>query len=118
MDGEREAGPEPESAACGRWCTSACWARDGWAAHHRASGPGRVPGRGVRPRRGQTARGRDAGRALYRDGGDIAGECTVVLVCVGHEEQVAGLVSGDAALVARMKPGSVVAVLSTISRNG
>ena len=47
--------------------------------------------------------------------GQIAEDCGVVLVCVGYEEQVTALLTGEAGLLATMRPGTVVAVLSTIS---
>lgn len=59
----------------------------------------------------------------------IAHTCAVVLVCVGYEEQVTGLLAGEpgsgtgqtgepaggTGLLSRMKPDTTVAVLSTIS---
>ena len=55
------------------------------------------------------------GARFTRDAAEIADRCAVVLVCVGYEDQVGALVSGEAALLGRMKPGTIVAVLSTIS---
>ena len=46
---------------------------------------------------------------------EVAADCPVILVCVGYEEQVAALMNGKAGLVGAMRPGTVVAVLSTIS---
>jgi 3-hydroxyisobutyrate dehydrogenase-like beta-hydroxyacid dehydrogenase len=57
----------------------------------------------------------ERGARFTADPGLIAAECPVVLVCVGYEEQVRALMTGEAALLERMQPGTVVAVLSTIS---
>ncbi len=45
----------------------------------------------------------------------VAADCAVILICVGYEEQVAALLTGESALLNLMRPGTVVAVLSTIS---
>lgn len=116
MDGEREAGPEPEPAGVREMV------------HVGVLGAGRMglpiighlaragfPVAVYDPDEGKRPEAETRGARFTGTVGDIAHECTVVLVCVGYEEQVASLVSGEAALVARMKPGSVVAVLSTIS---
>lgn len=55
------------------------------------------------------------GARFTTDSGRIAAECAVILVCVGYEEQVTALMTGEAALLGAMRPGTVVAVLSTIS---
>jgi 3-hydroxyisobutyrate dehydrogenase len=47
--------------------------------------------------------------------GEIAQTCPVILVCVGYEEQVEDLMTGKTALLGQMSPGTIVAVLSTIS---
>jgi 3-hydroxyisobutyrate dehydrogenase len=50
--------------------------------------------------------------------GDIAAAvegCSAVLVCVGYEEQLAGLMTGDRPLPRLLKPGTTIAVLSTVS---
>jgi 3-hydroxyisobutyrate dehydrogenase-like beta-hydroxyacid dehydrogenase len=47
--------------------------------------------------------------------GEVAADCPVILVCVGYEEQVAALMNGEEGLLGAMHPGTVVAVLSTIS---
>jgi 3-hydroxyisobutyrate dehydrogenase-like beta-hydroxyacid dehydrogenase len=57
----------------------------------------------------------DRGARFTTDPGPIAAGCAVVLVCVGYEEQVTALMTGEAALLGVMRPGTVVAVLSTIS---
>ena len=46
---------------------------------------------------------------------EVAGASTVVLVCVGYEEQVDALLTGPDGLLRRMKPETVVAVLSTVA---
>jgi 3-hydroxyisobutyrate dehydrogenase len=56
-----------------------------------------------------------AGARFTTAAGEIAADCTVILVCVGYEEQVAALLTGEAALLGAMRPGTVAAVLSTIS---
>jgi 3-hydroxyisobutyrate dehydrogenase len=56
-----------------------------------------------------------AGARFTTAAGEIAAGCTVILVCVGYEEQVAALLTGEAALLGAMRPGTVAAVLSTIS---
>jgi 3-hydroxyisobutyrate dehydrogenase len=56
-----------------------------------------------------------AGARFTTTTGEIAADCAVILVCVGYEEQVAALLTGEAALLGAMRPGTVVAVLSTIS---
>jgi 3-hydroxyisobutyrate dehydrogenase-like beta-hydroxyacid dehydrogenase len=56
-----------------------------------------------------------AGARFTTTTAEIAADCAVILVCVGYEEQVAALLTGEAALLGAMRPGTVVAVLSTIS---
>ena len=46
---------------------------------------------------------------------EVAGASTVILVCVGYEEQVDALLTGPDGLLRRMKPETVVAVLSTVA---
>ena len=67
------------------------------------------------PDEGKRAPAEARGGRFTRDAAEIADRCAVVLVCVGYEDQVGALVSGEAALLGRMKPGTIVAVLSTIS---
>ena len=58
----------------------------------------------------------EAGGARFTTAaGDVAADCPVILICVGYEEQVAALMNGEAGLLGAMRPGTVVAVLSTIS---
>jgi 3-hydroxyisobutyrate dehydrogenase len=45
----------------------------------------------------------------------VAEACPVILVCVGYEEQVDSLLTGPDGLLKRMRPGTVVAVLSTVA---
>jgi 3-hydroxyisobutyrate dehydrogenase len=45
----------------------------------------------------------------------IAEACAAILVCVGYEDQVTGLLTGGTGLLGRMRQGTTVAVLSTIS---
>ena len=46
---------------------------------------------------------------------DLAARCDVVLVCVQTDEQCLDLVTGPDGLLSTARPGSVIAVLSTIS---
>jgi 3-hydroxyisobutyrate dehydrogenase-like beta-hydroxyacid dehydrogenase len=46
---------------------------------------------------------------------DLAARCDVVLVCVQTDEQCLDLVTGSDGLLSAARPGSVIAVLSTIS---
>lgn len=46
---------------------------------------------------------------------EVAGASTVILVCVGYEEQVDALLSGADGLLRQLKPEAVVAVLSTVA---
>lgn len=58
------------------------------------------------------------GAQAFGDPAEAARRCSVVLVCVGYEEQVEDLVRGEHGLAAMLGPGSIVAVLSTISPAG
>jgi 3-hydroxyisobutyrate dehydrogenase-like beta-hydroxyacid dehydrogenase len=40
---------------------------------------------------------------------------SVTLICVGYEEQLVGLMTGETSLLALAKPGTILAVLSTVS---
>jgi 3-hydroxyisobutyrate dehydrogenase-like beta-hydroxyacid dehydrogenase len=46
---------------------------------------------------------------------EVAGASSVILVCVGYQEQVDTLLTGPDGLLPRMKPDTVVAVLSTVA---
>ncbi len=46
---------------------------------------------------------------------EVAGASTVILICVGYEEQVDALLTGADGLLPRLKPETVVAVLSTVA---
>ena len=46
---------------------------------------------------------------------DLAARCDVMLVCVQTDEQCLDLITGDGGLLGTARPGSVVAVLSTVS---
>jgi 3-hydroxyisobutyrate dehydrogenase len=60
----------------------------------------------------------DKGATFVTTTGDVAGRCTTVLVCVGYEEQLAGLMLGEEGLLAQLPGGALVAVLSTVSAAG
>jgi 3-hydroxyisobutyrate dehydrogenase len=45
----------------------------------------------------------------------VAAACSVILVCVGYEEQVDALLTGTDGLLPQLKPDTVVAVLSTVA---
>ena len=46
---------------------------------------------------------------------EVAAACSVILVCVGYEEQVDSLLTGPDGLLKQLTAGSVVAVLSTVA---
>jgi 3-hydroxyisobutyrate dehydrogenase-like beta-hydroxyacid dehydrogenase len=46
---------------------------------------------------------------------EAAGASTVILICVGYEEQIDALLTGPDGLLPRLKPETVVAVLSTVA---
>ncbi|HEY2241442.1 MAG TPA: NAD(P)-dependent oxidoreductase [Streptosporangiaceae bacterium] len=46
---------------------------------------------------------------------EVAGASTVILICVGYEEQIDALLTGPDGLLPRLKPETVVAVLSTVA---
>jgi 3-hydroxyisobutyrate dehydrogenase len=55
------------------------------------------------------------GAAFVTDIGEVAAACGTVLVCVGYEEQLNEIMLGGDGLLRRLPPGTVVAVLSTVS---
>lgn len=57
-------------------------------------------------------------RAGARFAADLAGAVavsSVALICVGYEEQLVGLMTGETSLLTLAKPDTIIAVLSTIS---
>jgi 3-hydroxyisobutyrate dehydrogenase len=55
------------------------------------------------------------GAVAAASAGDLAARCDIVFVCVQTDEQCLDLVTGDDGLLSTARPGSVVAVLSTVS---
>lgn len=55
------------------------------------------------------------GARFVRDRNEIARECDTVLICVGYEEQLHEMMSGENGMLAVLRSGAVVAVLSTVS---
>lgn len=60
----------------------------------------------------------DKGASFVTDSGEIARQCSTVLVCVGYEEQLNDLMLGDGGMLGQLPPGALVAVLSTVSAAG
>lgn len=60
----------------------------------------------------------DKGASFVTDSGDIARQCGTVLVCVGYEEQLDGIMLRDAGMLTQLPRGALVAVLSTVSSAG
>lgn len=55
------------------------------------------------------------GARFVQDRGEIARACDTVLVCVGYEEQLHEMMSGEDGMLGALRAGAVVAVLSTVS---
>ena len=56
-----------------------------------------------------------AGATFVPASGDVAAQCGTLLACVGFEEQLDGLMLGEDGMLARLRRGALVAVLSTVS---
>jgi len=56
-----------------------------------------------------------AGASFVPASGDVAAQCETVLACVGFEEQLDRLMLGGHGMLARLRRGALVAVLSTVS---
>lgn len=67
----------------------------------------------VDPAKKETVTGQ--GAAFAPGSADLAQRCAVILVCVGYEEQLTGLMLGDGGMLGRLPRGALVAVLSTVS---
>jgi 3-hydroxyisobutyrate dehydrogenase len=57
----------------------------------------------------------DKGATFVTESGDIARQCSTVLVCVGYEEQLDDLMLGDGGVLGQLPQGALVAVLSTVA---
>jgi len=60
----------------------------------------------------------ERGARFVKSQDDIARECDTVLICVGYEEQMHEMMSGDDGMLGTLREGAVVAVLSTVSPEG
>jgi 3-hydroxyisobutyrate dehydrogenase-like beta-hydroxyacid dehydrogenase len=58
------------------------------------------------------------GARFVQDRDEIARGCDTVLICVGYEEQLHEMMSGDDGMLGVLRAGAVVAVLSTVSPEG
>lgn len=56
-----------------------------------------------------------AGASFVTASGDVASVCGTVLACVGYEEQLSEIMLGEDGMLTRLRPGALVAVLSTVS---
>jgi 3-hydroxyisobutyrate dehydrogenase-like beta-hydroxyacid dehydrogenase len=60
----------------------------------------------------------DQGARFVTSRDEVARECETLLVCVGYEEQLREMMLGDDGMLEKLRQGSVVAVLSTVSPEG
>lgn len=58
------------------------------------------------------------GARFVHDRNELARACDTVLICVGYEEQLHEMMSGDDGMLGLLRAGAVVAVLSTVSPEG